>query len=125
MADPDEIRHVLDNLVLNAIEAKESDADVEISVGTQELSGEEKTVTVPDEKVDPGTYVRVEVKDSGAGMPAEIAERAFDPFFSTKFLGRGLGLSEVLGIMRAHNGAVRLETARDEGTSVELFFPVK
>jgi signal transduction histidine kinase len=60
----------------------------------------------------------------GPGMPADVVAKAFDPFFTTKFLGRGLGLSAVLGIMRAHNGAVRLETVPDSGTTVHLYFPV-
>ena len=90
-----------------------------------ELSGDEPQLTFLQEEFQPGVYVRVEVTDTGVGMSPEIAERAFDPFFSTKFLGRGLGLSEVLGIMRAHNGAVRLATAPGAGTSVELFFPAR
>jgi signal transduction histidine kinase len=53
-----------------------------------------------------------------------VVAKAFDPFFTTKFLGRGLGLSAVHGIMRAHNGAVRLETVPDSGTTVHLYFPV-
>jgi signal transduction histidine kinase len=70
-----------------------------------------------------GAYVRIQVKDNGPGMAPDIAEHAFDPFFSTKFLGRGLGLAEVFGIMRAHKGAVRLDSEPGEGTSVTLLFP--
>jgi signal transduction histidine kinase len=71
-----------------------------------------------------GCYVHIEVKDIGPGMPEDVIEKAFDPFFTTKFIGRGLGRSAVLGIMRAHNGAVRLETIPNSGTTVHLFFPV-
>jgi two-component system cell cycle sensor histidine kinase/response regulator CckA len=66
--------------------------------------------------------LRIEVGDNGAGMPPEIAANAFDPFFTTKFLGRGMGLAEVLGIMRSHNGGVRMESAPRAGTRVELLF---
>ncbi|MBZ5620939.1 MAG: PAS domain-containing protein [Acidobacteriia bacterium] len=126
LAAPDEVGQVLKNLVQNALEATDpAGGVVEIGVDLCELSGNELETIAPDEKLDPGVYVRIEVKDAGPGMPAEIAERAFDPFFSTKFVGRGLGLSEVLGIMRAHTGAVRLETAPNSGTSVKLFFPVR
>ena len=124
MGDQNEIRHILHNLVLNAVEATAAGRGaIEICVDPCQVSGEERNLALPGEGFVPGAYVRIMVKDSGSGMPAEIAEQAFDPFFSTKFLGRGLGLAEVLGIMRAHKGAVRLETVPDEGTSVILFFP--
>src|SRR5262245_61995655 len=103
---------MLENIVINATEATDPEGigDIQIHVDRCELSGSEPLLTSTDESVRPGTYVQVEVKDYGVGMAPEIAERAFDPFFSTKFLGRGLGLSEVLGIMRAHHGGVRLAT---------------
>jgi signal transduction histidine kinase len=124
MADQDEIRQIFHNLVVNAAEATVTDhGAIEICADLYHVSGEERNLALPGETFAPGAYVRVKVKDSGAGMAAEIAERAFDPFFSTKFLGRGLGLAEVLGIMRAHNGAVSLETVPNGGTSVTLFFP--
>jgi PAS domain S-box-containing protein len=125
LADGGEVRQVIRNLVLNAAEATLRKAgDIEIRVDCCELSGTEPHLILPDENFKPGRYVWLEVTDHGSGMPPEIAERAFDPFFSTKFLGRGLGLSEVLGIMRAHSGAVRLSTAPIRGTTVQLFFPV-
>jgi PAS domain S-box-containing protein len=124
VADPDEIRQILHNLVLNAVEAMGgAGGSIDLTIETRQLSGNEHELAPLDIRLDPGLYVCVRVCDGGAGMPREIAEKAFDPFFSTKFLGRGLGLSEVLGIMRAHGGAVRLETAPDSGTTVELFFP--
>ena len=124
LADAHEVRQVLQNLVLNAAEATvEEGAVIQIVVDICTLTGSEPHLTLADDSFRPGPYVRIEVKDHGAGMPADIAERAFDPFFSTKFLGRGLGLAEVLGIMRAHKGAVRLTTAPGMGTSIQLFFP--
>jgi PAS domain S-box-containing protein len=123
MADPDEVEQIIQNLVSNAIEASE-EPRVEIALDTYRVSNNEPEMISPDRKLDPGVYVRMTVKDSGVGMTSDIAERAFDPFFSTKFLGRGLGLSEVLGIMRSHNGGLRLRTVPNSGTSVELFFPL-
>jgi signal transduction histidine kinase len=126
LADGGEVRQVIRNLVLNAAEATlPKGADIEIHLDCRELSGTEPHLTLPDENIRPGGYVCLELTDHGSGMPPEIAERAFDPFFTTKFLGRGLGLSEVLGIMRAHNGAVRLSTAPIKGTTIQLFFPVR
>jgi signal transduction histidine kinase len=126
LADGGEVRQVIRNLVLNAAEATlPKAADIEIHLDCRELSGTEPHLTLPDDNIRPGGYVCLELTDHGSGMPPEIAERAFDPFFTTKFLGRGLGLSEVLGIMRAHNGAVRLSTAPIKGTTVQLYFPVR
>ena len=124
LADTDEIRQVTQNLVVNALEAIGPDkGSIEIRVDVCELTGSEPRLTYLQEEFSGGTYVRLKVSDTGAGMYTEIAERAFDPFFSTKFLGRGLGLSEVLGIMRGYDGAVRLKTTPGAGTSIELFFP--
>lgn len=122
IGDRDEIQQAIQNLISNALESSEG-ADVRLTVDTCPLSAKEIEDSLPDLKLVPGLYVRVSVTDNGPGMPSEVADRAFDPFFSTKFLGRGLGLSEVLGIMRSHGGAVRLRSAPDSGTTVDLFFP--
>jgi signal transduction histidine kinase len=79
----------------------------------------------PDADLPPGTYVRLEISDTGCGIPDDILPRVFDPFFTTKFVGRGLGLSAVQGILRAHGGAIRLDSSPGEGTRAELIFPVR
>ena len=123
-ADADEVRRVLTNVVVNAVEAIEADHGViEVRAGVCQLGKEDLDRHVTDEELHPGTYVRVEIADTGCGMPSDVMARAFDPFFSTKFLGRGLGLSTVLGIMRAHYGTVRVESSPQKGTCVQLFFP--
>jgi signal transduction histidine kinase len=119
-ADPAAIEQVIKNLVQNAIEASGPAGVIDISASVSELP--EDTV---DEGLPAGRYVHIEVKDTGPGMPADVVAKAFDPFFTTKFLGRGLGLSAVMGIMRAHKGAVRLETVPNSGTTVHLYFPVE
>jgi len=73
--------------------------------------------------VPPGCHVFLEVADTGAGMSSETLERIFDPFFSTKFSGRGLGLAAVMGIVERHNGRIRIRTAPGEGTTFRIFFP--
>lgn len=108
------------NLIQNAIEAS-SCAVIEISASITEFPADSDTTKLI---LPAGRYIHIEVKDTGPGMSADVAAKAFDPFFSTKCLGRGLGLSAVLGIMRAHNGAVRLDTVQDLGTTVHLFLPV-
>ena len=70
-----------------------------------------------------GSYVVFEVRDNGMGMNAQTKAKIFDPFFTTKFTGRGLGLSAVQGILRAHKGALQLETAIGRGSTFRVFLP--
>jgi signal transduction histidine kinase len=121
-----ELRQVVENLVSNAVEALDEDGSgtIEIRTSRCDLSEHDIQVFYPDRQLTPGAYVRLEIMDTGCGIPDEIAARVFDPFFTTKFLGRGLGLSAVLGIVRAHGGAIRLDSQLDRGTRVELIFPM-
>jgi len=64
------------------------------------------------------------VQDTGCGIDPALLERIFDPFFSTKFAGRGLGLAGVLGIVRAHRAAIRVESTVGEGSTFTVFFPI-
>ncbi len=71
-----------------------------------------------------GDCIGIVVADRGEGMSPETLKRAFDPFFSTRFTGRGLGLAAVRGIVRAYSGRLLLDTALGEGTRVEIWLPV-
>ena len=70
------------------------------------------------------SYACLSVSDNGMGMDATILDRAFDPFFSTKFTGRGLGLAVVLGVLKAHKGAVTVESSPGRGAVFQVFLPL-
>jgi CheY-like chemotaxis protein len=71
-----------------------------------------------------GAYLFIEVSDTGCGMGAETLQRIFDPFFSTKFAGRGLGLASALGIIRGHSGAIKAVSEPGRGTAFTVLLPV-
>ena len=71
----------------------------------------------------PGSFVYLEVSDTGSGMDEDTLAKSFVPFFSTKPHRRGLGLAMVLGVMRAHGGALMFESKPEKGSSVRALFP--
>ena len=73
----------------------------------------------------PGRYVRISISDDGCGIGSECLEKLFDPFYTTKFVGRGLGLPVALGIVRGHGGAIGVTSVIGEGTTVDVYFPVE
>ncbi len=77
-----------------------------------------------EEKPEPGRFVFLEVTDTGCGMDAETQRRLFDPFFSTKFWGRGLGMAKVMGITKGHHGAIIVDSEVGKGTTIRVLFPV-
>jgi light-regulated signal transduction histidine kinase (bacteriophytochrome) len=123
--DATQLRQVLMNLILNGAESIGPGGGV-VTVRTilAELGVGELEAFPLTTGLAAGRYVRLEVADSGCGMDAETAARIFDPFFSTKFLGRGLGLAAVLGIVRGHKGAIRVETRPGAGSTFTVLLPL-
>jgi two-component system cell cycle sensor histidine kinase/response regulator CckA len=123
--DPSQINQVLLNLVTNASEAIGTEA------GTVTIRTERVNVTPMDmltltasPEMEPGTFICLEVRDTGCGIAPETISHIFEPFFTTKFVGRGLGLAAVIGIVHGHRGGIRVSSQVGVGTTFELFFPV-
>jgi PAS domain S-box-containing protein len=113
-ADPTQVRQVVMNLITNASDAL-GDAPGGITL---------RTGLVEDVSADEAhPFVFLEVSDTGCGMDTDTLQRIFDPFFSTKFTGRGLGLAAVMGIVESHHGHVRIRTAPGDGTTFRILFP--
>uniref|UniRef100_Q02B07 histidine kinase n=1 Tax=Solibacter usitatus (strain Ellin6076) TaxID=234267 RepID=Q02B07_SOLUE len=123
-ADAGQFRQILVNLVNNAVEAMgERKGQIAISTGLVWAEGGELPPLNSGHMVPAGSYVYLEVADTGTGMDTATLAKIFDPFFTTKFTGRGLGLPAVLGIVRAHRGSIRVVSNPGEGTKIRVFFP--
>jgi PAS domain S-box-containing protein len=123
-ADPSQVRQVIANLVTNAREAMEKGKGMlRISLSLVHVTQDLLEPELPKEGLLPGSYVTMEVTDTGTGMDSLTLERALDPFFSTKLVGRGLGLPVALGILKAHGGGLSISSEPSLGTRVRVFFP--
>jgi signal transduction histidine kinase/CheY-like chemotaxis protein len=123
-ADANGPRRVLLNLVLNASEALgEKPGRVTVRVAQRTVEETTLAASFGTPGLPAGPYVALEVADEGPGMDDETARRLFEPFFSTKFSGRGLGMAAVLGIVQAHGGAIDVDTAVGRGTRVGVLLP--
>ena len=123
-ADPNQLRQIVMNLLINASEAiGDRSGVITVSVGATRCDEEYLRKTELRDALSPGLYVHLEVTDTGGGMDAQTRSRIFEPFFSTKFTGRGLGLAAVLGIVRAHKGALKVVSEPGKGTTFKILFP--
>jgi PAS domain S-box-containing protein len=123
-ADSTQINQVLINLFTNAAHAMEDTGGV-ITIGIENIDLDQISATVyPD--LPPGSYVKLTVSDTGTGIDHEIKDRIFDPYFTTKEVGKGtgIGLSVVHGIVKSHNGAIFVDSNFGEGTNFSILFPV-
>ena len=125
-ANANQIQQVLTNLVTNAWEAgDDSRSAIHLTVKTVSPADIPASHRFPiDWRPRDSAYACLEVVDAGSGIADKDIEKLFDPFFSSKFAGRGLGLSVVLGIVRAHGGAVTVESEPGRGSTFRVFLPV-
>ncbi len=123
-ADATQMRQIIMNLVTNASEAIGTVSGVvSITTGAMDCDRAYLEALQLDREFPEGQYVFFEVSDTGSGMDQETVDRVFDPFFTTKFTGRGLGMSAVLGIIRGHEGAIKLYSEPGKGTTVKVLLP--
>lgn len=122
-ADTTQLGHLLLNLALNAAEAiGPRGGAIVLSLGQRRCTAAELQAPWND-PVPEGDCVFLAIKDDGCGIAKEHLPRIFDPFYSTKFLGRGLGLAAALGIARSHGGAIVVESAPNVGSTFTLWLP--
>ncbi len=124
-ADPTQLQQVIMNLVINAAEAIPEDmpGKVRISTAARRPNAEDDAHALMPLPGSDKIWVALTVTDTGQGMTPEVRSRIFDPFYTTKFTGRGLGLSAVLGIVKAHQGTITLKTSPGAGTTFTLLLP--
>lgn len=123
-ADPKQIRQVVMGLVTNGVEAIESDNGcITVSVKSVYCDKAALSTTYLKDDLPEGIYSCIEITDNGCGMDAETLQKIFDPYFSTKFTGRGLGLAAALGIIRSHNGAITVNSRPGAGSTFLVMFP--
>ncbi|PWU03568.1 MAG: histidine kinase [Terriglobia bacterium] len=124
--DASQIQQIVMNLVINGAEAiaPNENGTVLVTTGLQNVDDHYMLSTLGGStELVAGTYVSLEVHDTGCGMDEETLNRIFDPFFTTKFLGRGLGLAAVQGIVRGHKGTMKVYSRPGKGTTFKVLFP--
>ncbi|MFH2091512.1 MAG: ATP-binding protein [Pseudomonadota bacterium] len=121
-ADSTLIHQVLINLCTNAVHAMKNGGSLEIDVSTTQI---ETQTSMVNRTLTPGDYIKLTVSDTGTGIQKEIQDKIFDPYFTTKEVGKGtgMGLAVVHGIVDNHNGAISIYSEPDRGTCVHVFLP--
>ncbi len=123
MADPTQIHQIVMNLITNAYHAMvKTGGTLKVGLTRTVLEGE----GLGEQELEPGAYLRLSVSDTGEGIPAEIMDRIFEPYFTTKEKdkGTGLGLSVVHGIVKNYKGDIKVESTPGKGTTFEIYLPM-
>ncbi|MEQ8189251.1 MAG: ATP-binding protein, partial [Candidatus Eremiobacterota bacterium] len=123
MADPTQIQQIIINLCTNAAQAMSKSTGL-MEVTLKNFSLQAKDITVY-ENMKPGSYLQLTVTDTGHGIPPDIKERIFEPYFTTKKTGEGsgMGLAVVYGIVKAYGGDITVDSTIGKGTNITIYFP--
>lgn len=123
-ADATQIRQVIMNLITNAADAiGDREGEIVIATGATTWTRDKLRCFIADDDPPEGIYVTIDVSDTGGGMNDHTMAKIFDPFFTTKSTGRGLGLAALLGIVRAHHGAIKVSSEIGKGTTFRVLLP--
>ncbi len=115
--DANQMSQVVDNIVINAVQAMPMGGKLEITARNLQLDSKTQSAQHT------GSYIRLSFKDSGIGIPSEILGRIFDPFFSTKQKGSGLGLATSYSIVKKHDGCIEVESKPGKGSTFHVYLP--
>lgn len=124
MMDRSQLMEVIENILINAVESlEENGGTVDVSFGADYFTADSFPVSFQNDDLIDGRYIFCQIKDTGHGIAPEELPRIFEPFYTSRFVGRGLGLAMTIGIMRAHKSAITVESIPDGGTTVRIFLP--
>lgn len=119
-ADESQIVQVINNILINAAQSMPNGGKVELKARNINAGDDEQSQTLP---LKEGKYVQITITDEGEGIPGNIIKKIFDPFFSTKPQGSGLGLATAHTIVQSHGGSLQVESKQGDGTSFHLYLP--
>ncbi len=119
-ADPGQVSQIIHNIGINAIQAMPSGGKLSINAANLLIDQSPGAAPIP---LSPGPYVHVALSDDGTGIPKEQLDKIFEPYFSTKPEGQGLGLATTYAIMQKHGGHISVESQVEVGTTFSLYFP--
>ena len=119
-ADPGQVSQIIHNIGINAVQAMPTGGKLSIDAANIWIDQSSRTATIP---LPPGPYVHVTLSDNGTGIPKEQLDKIFEPYFSTKPEGQGLGLATTYAIMQKHRGHITVESEQEVGTTFSLYFP--
>ncbi len=120
-ADCSQIQMILSGILINASEALDGGGEIRISTREEQVDEEFIKTKIA---LKPGRYVCLAIEDHGKGMDEETKKRIFEPFFSTKFHGRGLGMAASYGIVKNHGGGIYVDSKLGKGTKINIYLPV-
>jgi signal transduction histidine kinase/CheY-like chemotaxis protein len=119
-----QISQIIMNLVRNGVESIASGpGEIVLTIAPRRLEGKRLPNQVLQQAPRPGNYIRLSVRDNGCGLSPAVQQRIFDPFYTSKGAGRGLGLAAVLGIVSHHSGVLTLTSREGEGTHFNVYIP--
>ena len=122
--DQKQIKEVIESILTNASESlEEENGTIEVTFGSNDFTADSFPIPFHNDTLEDGVYVFCQIKDTGHGIkPADLA-RIFEPFYTTRFVGRGLGLALTVGIMQLHHGAITVDSIAGQGTTVRILLP--